>query len=75
MVYANSTDGVQIVGSITAYMPSGETPGLSVAQDVSHFHKSRLTSLRPVRQKRKSRRVRNEPRHRLCTPLSRSRAL
>jgi hypothetical protein len=42
VLYSHATDGVQIVGSITAYMANratGETlPGLSVAQDVSHHH-------------------------------------
>jgi len=42
VVHSSMTDGVQIVGTITAYRANrltGETlPGLSVAQDVSHFH-------------------------------------
>lgn len=42
VIYSTPTDGVQFVGSITAYMANratGETlPGLSVAQDVSHLH-------------------------------------
>jgi hypothetical protein len=41
VLYSHPTEGVQIVGSITAYMSNrarGEATGLSVAQDVSHFH-------------------------------------
>lgn len=42
VVYFHPEDGVQVVGAITAYRANrltGETlPGLSVAQDVSHFH-------------------------------------
>jgi hypothetical protein len=43
VLYSTESEGVQIVGSITAYQAnrqSGDTlPGLSIAQDVSHFHK------------------------------------
>lgn len=42
VLYATTTEGVQIVGTVSAYRPSrttGDTlPGLSIAQDVSHFH-------------------------------------
>jgi hypothetical protein len=39
VVYSTPTEGVQIVGTISAYMSrEGAMPGLSVAQDVSHFH-------------------------------------
>jgi hypothetical protein len=42
VIYSTATEGVQIVGTITAYRPSRATgatlPGLSYAQDVSHFH-------------------------------------
>jgi hypothetical protein len=41
VIYSTSTDGVQIVGSISAYFANRATgealPGLSIAQDVSHF--------------------------------------
>jgi hypothetical protein len=44
VIVSSNTDGVQIVGSITAYRAnraSGEAlPGLSVAQDISHFQES-----------------------------------
>ena len=42
VVYPTSTEGVQIVGTVSAYRPSragGDVlPGLLIAQDVSHFH-------------------------------------
>ena len=42
VLFSTTADGVQIVGSISAYRASraaGESlPGLSIAQDVSHFH-------------------------------------
>jgi hypothetical protein len=42
VVFSHATEGVQIVGSISAYIANRATgealPGLSVAQDVSHFH-------------------------------------
>ena len=41
--YSTDADGVRIVGVMTAYRPNlsrGDTlPGLSIAQDVTHFHK------------------------------------
>lgn len=44
VIYSTPTDGVQIVGSIAAYFANRATgealPGLSVAQDVSHFQES-----------------------------------
>jgi len=44
VIYSTATDGVQIVGSISAYRANRATgealPGLSVAQDVSHFQES-----------------------------------
>jgi len=42
VVYSHPTDGVQIVGDVSAYRANrvtGETlPGLLIAQDLSHFH-------------------------------------
>ena len=38
VLYADPTEGVQIVGFITAYWAKKEQLGLSVAQDVSHSH-------------------------------------
>jgi hypothetical protein len=43
VILRRADDTVRIIGAITAYMPnrltSGTLPGLSVAQDVSHFQK------------------------------------
>ena len=42
VIFSNETDGVQIVGTVSAYRANrtgGESlPGLLIAQDVSHFH-------------------------------------
>ncbi len=42
VIYSTDTEGVQIVGIISAYVSNRATgqslPGLSIAQDVSHFH-------------------------------------
>lgn len=42
VIYSTVTDGVQFVGVMTAYRVNratgGQLPGLSFAQDVSHFH-------------------------------------
>lgn len=42
VVFSTPTDGIKIIGTISAYMVNrarGEAlPGLSLAQDVSHFH-------------------------------------
>jgi hypothetical protein len=42
VVYSTATDGVRIVGTISAYVANRATgeslPGLAIAQDVSHFH-------------------------------------
>jgi hypothetical protein len=38
VVYSTVTDGVQIVGAISAYVGGTTTPGLLYARDVSHFH-------------------------------------
>jgi hypothetical protein len=44
VLYSSNTEGVQIVGLLTAYMVNRATgealPGLSVAQDVSHLHEA-----------------------------------
>ena len=60
VVYSTETDGVQIVGTISAYISNkatGDTlPGLSIARDLSHFHDSisQLRSLDEAREKRQS---------------------
>jgi hypothetical protein len=42
VIYSTDTEGVQIVGTVSAYMSNratGDTlPGLAIARDVSHFH-------------------------------------
>jgi hypothetical protein len=42
VMYLTETDGVQIVGTVSAYSANRATgealPGLAIAQDVSHFH-------------------------------------
>lgn len=47
--HSTGTEGVQFVGTVSAYRPnfnvSGALPGLLIAQDVSHFH----TSIKVVR--------------------------
>ena len=51
VLHATEADGIQIVGTISAYRinrtVSGALPGLSVAEDVSHFHEvaSRIQSI------------------------------
>ena len=47
VIYSHPTDGVQIVGTISAYIANRATgealPGLSVARDVTHFHQVAAT--------------------------------
>jgi hypothetical protein len=41
VLYSTEAEGVEIIGIVCAYMANkstGTTPGLSIAQDVSHFH-------------------------------------
>ncbi len=51
VIHSNPADGIQIVGTVSAYWANRATgeslPGLSVAQDVSHFHEvaSRVQSI------------------------------
>jgi hypothetical protein len=60
VMYMSATEGVQIVGTISAYVSNratGETlPGLSVARDVSHFHDTinLMKDLDEARQKKQS---------------------
>jgi hypothetical protein len=59
VLYSTETDGIMIVGTISAYMSNratGDTlPGLSVARDVSHFHDTitLIKSLDEARRKKK----------------------
>ena len=58
VLHATEADGIQIVGTISAYRANratGETlPGLCIAQDVSHFHDvaSRVQSIDEARKKK-----------------------
>lgn len=59
VVYSTPTDGVQIIGTISAYVSNratGDTlPGLSIARDVSHFHEtvSTIKSMDEAREQKK----------------------
>lgn len=58
VIYSNPADGIQIVGTITAYWANRATgeslPGLSFAQDVSHFYEvaSRIQSMDEANKKK-----------------------
>lgn len=60
VIYANDIDGVQFVGTVSAYMSNRATgdvlPGLAIAQDVSHFHDmiSFIRSLDEAREKKQA---------------------
>jgi hypothetical protein len=60
VLFSHPTEGVQIVGSISAYIANRATgealPGLSVAQDVSHFHEvaANIKSVDEARKKQAS---------------------
>lgn len=67
VLYSTPTDGVKIVGTIAAYMANRNTgealPGLSVAQDVSHFHATvtRIQSLDDARRQREAEKANPAP--------------
>lgn len=58
VLYLTGTEGIEIIGIVSAYMANkatGETlPGLSIAQDVSHFHGvvERIRSIDDARKKK-----------------------
>ncbi|MBI3621488.1 MAG: trypsin-like peptidase domain-containing protein [Nitrospirae bacterium] len=58
VVHSTDADGVQIIGTLSAYISNratGDTlPGLSIARDVSHFHDTigRLNSLEEAQRKK-----------------------
>lgn len=58
VVHSTETDGVQIVGTISAYVSNTATgdilPGLSIARDVSHFHET-ITKMRSLDEARRER--------------------
>lgn len=67
VLYSTVTDGVQVVGIISAYMANrarGDAlPGLSFAQDVSHFHDvtSQINSWDEARKKQAEQAQKAEP--------------
>ena len=60
VVFSTPTDGIKIIGTVSAYMVNrarGEAlPGLSIAQDVSHFHAT-ITHIRNLDEAKKQRNV------------------
>lgn len=72
VVYSTATEGVQIVGTISAYMSNRATgttlPGLSIAHDVSHFHDT-ISSLRSLEEAKEQKQTQNvEPATEPTTP-------
>ena len=63
VMYSTDTDGVQIVGSISAYVSNkvtGETlPGLSIAGDVSYFHDT-ITNIKSLDEANKQKKEQQE---------------
>ena len=64
VLYSTGTEGVQIVGTISAYWANrlrGEAlPGISIAQDVSPFHKV-IQHLRSIEEGQKKKQEQSEP--------------
>lgn len=58
VIHGNAVDGIQIVGTVSAYQANRATgealPGLLIAQDVSHFHDvaSRIQSINEANKKK-----------------------
>lgn len=54
VLYSTPAEGLQVVGIISAYMANRTLPGLSFAQDLSHFHgvTTYIKSVDEARQKR-----------------------
>ena len=75
VLYSTPTEGVQIVGIISAYMANrnrGDAlPGLSFAQDVSHFHgvTSQIRSFDEARRKQQQQTEQVQPREPEPPPL------
>lgn len=69
VIYSTDTEGIQIVGTVSAYMSNKATgstlPGLAIAKDVSHFHDtiSALRSMDEARAKKQeqAQEQKNEP--------------
>jgi hypothetical protein len=76
VMYSTETDGVQIVGTISAYIstkaPGSTTPGLAVARDVAHFHDiiSTIRNLDEAREKKQEQQSSGGPANpELATPV------
>jgi hypothetical protein len=71
VLYGTTVDGIQIVGAISAYMPnrltSGTLPGLSIAQDVSHFHDI-ITRVRSIDEANRTKQVLTEQQSQVPAP-------
>lgn len=67
VIYSTETEGIQIVGTISAYVSNkatGDTlPGLSIARDVSHFHDtiSMIKNLDEAREKKQEQQATSAP--------------
>jgi hypothetical protein len=65
VLYSTDTDGVQIVGTVSAYISNRATgdalPGLAMARDVSHFHEtiSMVKTLDEAREKKQEQEVKS----------------
>lgn len=67
VMYSTEADGVQIVGTISAYISNRATgstlPGLAMARDVSHFHEmiSMIKTLDEAREKKQEQETQSAP--------------
>ncbi|MBZ5495554.1 MAG: serine protease [Acidobacteriia bacterium] len=54
VIYATETEGVQIIGIVSAYVSNTALPGLAIARDVSHFHDtiSKIQSMDDAREQK-----------------------
>lgn len=66
VIYSTETEGVQIVGTVSAYVSNRATgdalPGLAIARDVSHFHSmiSFIKNLDEAKQKKEAQKSESE---------------
>ena|SRR5437870_7453423 len=63
VVYSNVAKGVQIVGTVSAYVGGSTTPGLLFARDVSHFHTtvSRIRTIDEANRQKKLQQAQQHP--------------
>jgi hypothetical protein len=60
VLYSTETEGVQIIGTISAYISRADTlPGLSIARDVSHFHDT-ISSIRSMDEAREQKQAQEQ---------------